>query len=69
MRCLRGGGIGSGVRRGNGEPVQMGRGVLGGLGVKTVLGGADAAAGLKGVGEARAPRAGSRTISRWLAGS
>lgn len=68
-RALPGGGTGRGVRRGKGEPDQMGRGVLGGLGVKTELGGADATAGLNGVGEATVVREGSRTISRWLAGS
>ena len=41
-RLLRGGGKGSGVRRGNGEPVQIGRGVDERSGVKTALGAAEA---------------------------
>lgn len=47
---------GSGVRRGIGDPVTTGRGVIAGVGVKIARGAARGTAGLKGVGVANGAR-------------
>ena len=66
-RC--GGGTGTAVRRGKGDPVQIGRGVAGSGGVKTALGATLGTAGLNGVGEATGAGNGVVTIKRCPAGS
>jgi hypothetical protein len=66
-RCR--GGTGTAVRRGKGDPVQIGRGVAGSGGVKTALGATLGTAELNGVGEATGAGNGVVTIKRCPAGS
>lgn len=61
--------MGNAVRRGNGDPVQIGRGVAGSGGVKTALGATVGTAGLNGVGDATGAGNGVVTIKRCPAGS
>lgn len=57
------------MRPGNGDPVQIGRGVAVGVGVKIALGATDGTAGLNGVGEATTTRADVETKRRCVPGS
>jgi hypothetical protein len=60
----RGGGKGNAVRRGNGEPVQIGRGVCTADGVNTLLGAIEGADELNGDGVATAAWRGVTMVSR-----
>lgn len=60
----RAGASGSGVLRGIGEPVQIGRGVGDSIGVNTAFGATEGAAGSNGVGDAIAPRVEVETVRR-----
>ena len=54
---------------GSGDPVQSGRGVAAGVGVKIPFGATDGTAGSNGVGETTTARADGETTRRCAAGS